>query len=72
MIDENDKVKYEDFTPIEPVEDGERHYTNPTIRLGVLPDTLTSSIARDSSLEIRAYPNSLKIQNVDIAYREQI
>ena len=68
--DENDKVNYEDFARIETVEDGDRHYTNPTIWIAVLPDTLTGSVAHDSSLDIRAYLNSLPIQNVDIAYRE--
>ncbi|KAI0360066.1 hypothetical protein OH77DRAFT_1501754 [Trametes cingulata] len=67
---EEEEVNYDDIPRIQTVEYGDRHYTNPTIWIAVLPDTLTGSVAHDSSLDIRAYLDSLHIQNVDIAYRE--
>ncbi|PIL25967.1 hypothetical protein GSI_11721 [Ganoderma sinense ZZ0214-1] len=65
-------VDYDDIPPIQPVEDGERHYTNPTIWIGVLPDTLIAAVAHESSKDIRAFLDSLQVQNVDIAYRESV
>ncbi|KAH7881699.1 hypothetical protein F5I97DRAFT_1291768 [Phlebopus sp. FC_14] len=61
---------YDKIAPIQPVEDGDRHYTNPTIWIGVLPDTLTGSAAYDAAKDIRAYLNELPVQNIDIAFRE--
>lgn len=53
-------------------EHGVRHYTNPTIWIGVLPGTLTGAIAHSSSQDIRAFLDSLDVQNIDIAYRELV
>ncbi|EJC99999.1 uncharacterized protein FOMMEDRAFT_142497 [Fomitiporia mediterranea MF3/22] len=69
---EEEDVTYDDFPPIQPVEDGERHYTNPTIWIGVLPETLTGAVAHESSKDIRAFLDLLQVQNVDIAYRESV
>ncbi|KAI9430420.1 hypothetical protein H4582DRAFT_2121947 [Lactarius indigo] len=65
-------VTYNGIPPIQPVEDGERHYTNPTIWIGVLPETLTGAVAHESSKDICAFLDSLRVQNVDIAYRESV
>ncbi|KAG2003724.1 hypothetical protein CC2G_004307 [Coprinopsis cinerea AmutBmut pab1-1] len=67
---EEEELNYDDIPRIQTVEYGDRHYTNPTIWIAVLPDTLTGSVAHASSLDIRAYLDSLHIQNIDIAYRE--
>ncbi|KAI0030995.1 hypothetical protein K488DRAFT_71757 [Vararia minispora EC-137] len=56
----------------EPVEDGERYWTNPTIWVGVLPKTLTGDDAFDLIQEIRAFLNELQVKDVDIAFRESI
>ncbi|KAI0247604.1 hypothetical protein BJV78DRAFT_1380229 [Lactifluus subvellereus] len=76
--DEDDDAKqeedlnYDDIPRIQPVEYGDRYYTNPTIWIGVLPDTLTGGVAHDSSKDIRAFLDSLHVQNIDIAYRESL
>jgi hypothetical protein len=70
--EEEEDVSYDDIPRIQPVEDGERYYTNPTIWIGVVPETLTGAVAHDSSEDIRAFLNSLQVQNVDIAYRESV
>ena len=75
--DEDDAKEEEDFTyndipPIQPIEYGERYYTNPTIWISVLPETLTGAVAHESSKDIRAFLDSLQVQNVDIAYRESV
>jgi hypothetical protein len=67
---EEEELSYDDLPPIQYIEDGKRHYTNPTIWIGVLPDTLTGATAQESSKDIRAFLDSLQVQNVDIAYRE--
>ncbi|KAH8999802.1 hypothetical protein EDB86DRAFT_3138975, partial [Lactarius hatsudake] len=69
---EEEDITYDDIPPIQPVEDGERHYTNPTIWIGVLPKTLTGAAAHESSKDIRTFLDSLQVQNVDIAYRESV
>ncbi|KAG9078854.1 hypothetical protein FRC06_008135 [Ceratobasidium sp. 370] len=69
---EEEKVDYDDIQPIKPVEDGVRHYTNPTIWVGVLPETLTGALAHESANDIRAYLAELQVENIDIAYRESI
>ena len=69
---EEEDFTYDDIPPIHPVEDGERHYTNPTIWIGVLPETLTGAVAHESSKDIRDFLDSLQVQNVDIAYRESV
>jgi hypothetical protein len=70
--EEEEDVNYDDIPPIQPVEDGERYYTNPTIWIGVLPETLTGAVAHESSRDIRAFLDALQVQNVDIAYRESV
>ncbi|KAG2003752.1 hypothetical protein CC2G_004334 [Coprinopsis cinerea AmutBmut pab1-1] len=60
---EGEELNYDDIPRIQTVEYGDRHYTNPTIWIAVLPDTLTGSVAHASSLDIRAYLDSLHIQN---------
>lgn len=70
--EEEEDVSYDDIPPIQPVEDGERYYTNPTIWIGVLPGTLTGAVAHESSKDIHAFLDSLQVQNVDIAYRESV
>ncbi|KAI9430418.1 hypothetical protein H4582DRAFT_1860259 [Lactarius indigo] len=69
---EEEDVTYNDIPPIQPIEDRERHYTNPTIWIGVLPETLTGAVVHESSKDIFAFLNSLQVQNVDIAYRESV
>ena len=70
--EEEEDVTYDDIPTIQPVEYGERHYTNPTIWIGVLPETLTGAVAHESSKDICAFLDSLQVQNVDIAYRESV
>lgn len=67
---EEEELHYDDIPRIQTIEYGDRYYTNPTMWIAVLPDTLTGSVAHDSSVDIRAYLDSLHIQLVDIAYRE--
>jgi hypothetical protein len=69
---EEGDVTYDDIPPIQPVEYGERHYTNPTIWIGILPKTLTGAVAHASSKDIRTFLDSLHVKNVDIAYRESM
>ncbi|KAI0033279.1 hypothetical protein K488DRAFT_48055 [Vararia minispora EC-137] len=70
--DEEADVSYDDIPLIQPVEYGERHYTNPTIWIGVVPETLTGAVAHESSKDIRTFLDSLPVQNIDIAYRESV
>ena len=70
--EEEEEVNYDSIPRIQPVEYGTRHYTNPTIWIGVVPGTLTSSLAHDSSEDIRAFLDSRHVQNIDIAYRESL
>ncbi|KAJ3724143.1 hypothetical protein DFJ43DRAFT_1226334 [Lentinula guzmanii] len=69
---EEENLKYDDIPRIQPVEFGDRHVTNPTIWIGVLPNTLTGGVAHDSSKDIRAFLDSLHVENIDIAYRESL
>ena len=43
---QNDNLTYDDIAPIKPIEEGKRHTTDPTIWVGVLPDTLTGAVTR--------------------------
>ena len=76
--DEDDDAKeekdfnYYDIPRMQPVEYGHRHYTNLTIWIGVLPDTLSGAVAHDSSKDICAFLDSLHIQEINIAYRESL
>lgn len=54
------------------IENEEQYFTNPTIWIGVIPDTLTGAVAHESSKDIRALLDSLQVQKVDIAYRESV
>jgi hypothetical protein len=67
---EEEDLNYDDIPRIQPAEYEDRHFTNPTIWIGVFPDTLTGGDAHDSSKDIRAFLDSLHIKNIDIAYRE--
>ena len=69
---EEEDFNYDDIPRIQTVKYGVRHYTNPTIWIGVLPDTLSGGVAHDSSKDIRSFLDSLHVQNIDIAYRESI
>ncbi|KAJ3822737.1 hypothetical protein F5880DRAFT_1483572, partial [Lentinula raphanica] len=69
-IDED--MAYYDIPLIQPIERGRRHYTNPTIWVGVLPESLTGAVAHESAKDIRALLDSLQVHNVDIAYRESV
>ncbi|KAJ3797639.1 hypothetical protein GGU11DRAFT_824353 [Lentinula aff. detonsa] len=69
---EEENLNYDDIPRIQPVEYGDRHVTNPTIWIGVLPNTLTGGVAHDSSKDIRAFLDSLHVENIDIAYRESL
>jgi hypothetical protein len=69
---EEEVITYDDIPPIQPIENGERYYTNPTIWIGVLPEALTGAVAHESSKDICAFLDSLRVQNVDIAYRESV
>ena len=72
--DDNDEDadSYDDIPLIQSVEDGERYYTNPTIWIGIVPETLTGAVAHESSKDIRTFLDSLSVQNIDIAYRESV
>lgn len=71
--DEGDEEPEKDDKPyVQPIEDGARYYTNPTVWIGVLPDTLSSTSALESSMDIRDFLDSLHVRNIDIAYRESV
>ena len=65
---------YDDMPPasVKLVENGTRHYTNPTIWIGVVPNTLSGAVAHESAKDILALLDSLHIQNIDVAYRESV
>ncbi|KAH9180786.1 hypothetical protein EDB89DRAFT_2110805 [Lactarius sanguifluus] len=69
---QNDNLTYDDIPLIKPIEDGKRHTTNPTIWVGVLPDTLTGMVAHESATEILGLLKELGIAGVDVAYRESV
>ncbi|KAF4597047.1 hypothetical protein EYR40_007497 [Pleurotus pulmonarius] len=66
------EVDYDAIPPIKPVEYGIRHFTNPTIWIGVLPDTLPGAAAHEAAKDIRAFLDGLQADNIDIAFRETI
>ena len=66
------EAAYASIPAIKTVEDGKRYYTDPTIWIGVLPDTLTGSLAHELNQEIRVFLKKLSVTNVDIAFRESI
>ncbi|CAA7266696.1 unnamed protein product [Cyclocybe aegerita] len=63
---------YDSVPPIKPIEDGDRHYSNPTIWVGVVPNTLTADTAFDATKGIRSFLNGLNVTDIDIAYRETV
>jgi len=69
---QNDNLTYDNIPPIKPIEDGKRHTTNPTIWVGVLPDTLTGAVAHESATKILGLLKELGIAGVDVAYRESV
>ncbi|KAH8991832.1 hypothetical protein EDB83DRAFT_2534913 [Lactarius deliciosus] len=69
---QNDNLTYDDIPLIKPIEYGKRHTTNPTIWVGVLPDTLTGMVAHESATEILGLLKELGIAGVDVAYRESV
>ena len=64
---------YSSISLIKPVKDGDDYYSNATIWVGVIPDTLTGTVAHELTKVIRAYLHELQLQTrVDIAFRESI
>jgi hypothetical protein len=63
---------YASIAPVKRVEDGERYYTDATLWIGILPDTLTGTRAFELTQKIRTFLNDLKVTRVDIAFRESI
>lgn len=56
-----------------PVEDGTRVYSNATIWIGALPDTLNGARAFELTTRIRAHLDGLHLTSrVDIAFRESV
>ena len=68
--EEEEELSFDDILHSQPVEDGERYYTNATVWIGALLNTLPAAVAREASEDIRAFLDSLQVQNVDIAFRE--
>ncbi|KAJ7584687.1 hypothetical protein C8J56DRAFT_155297 [Mycena floridula] len=69
---DDDNDSYADFAPINPVEDGLRHISNPTIWIGVLKGSLTSAQAHESATDILGILNQQGITNIDVAFRESV
>ncbi|EJU03122.1 hypothetical protein DACRYDRAFT_88149 [Dacryopinax primogenitus] len=69
---EDDEDAYDSFAPVKPVEGGEQYFTNPTIWIGVFPESLTGLRAFEVAEKIRAFLDALKVKEVDIAFRESI
>jgi len=56
-----------------PAEDGERVYSNATIWIGALPETLNGARAFELTTHIRAHLDGLHLtERVDIAFRESV
>jgi len=66
-----DVSEYDKIAAITPVEDGDRFVSNPTVWIGMLPDSLTATGAHDVAKGIRDYLNGLQVENIDIAFREK-
>ncbi|KAJ7572147.1 hypothetical protein C8J56DRAFT_1009222 [Mycena floridula] len=69
---DDDNHSYADFAPINPVEDGLRHITNPTIWIGILKGSLTSTQAHESATEILGILNQQGSTKIEAAYRELV
>ncbi|GJJ10265.1 hypothetical protein Clacol_004491 [Clathrus columnatus] len=69
--DEEDfEAAYASMALVKPVTDGDDHYSNPTIWIGIPPDTLTG--ARAYELTQETFLNGLQVKNVNIAFRESL
>ena len=66
--DDPDAPYYEDISKQYLIDAGIFHCTNPTIWIGVTPNTLTSTVAHDFIEEICVFLDSLEVRDVDIAY----
>ncbi|KAG6370183.1 hypothetical protein JVT61DRAFT_12330 [Boletus reticuloceps] len=66
-----DVSEFDKIVAITPVEDGNRFVSNPTVWIGVLPDSLTATDAHDVAKGTRDYLNGLQLENIDIAFREK-
>lgn len=62
----------DDALPHQLSENGSDRYTNPTIWIGVLPETLSGALAHEVSQDILAYLDSLQVEHVDVACRESV
>ncbi|KAF4619396.1 hypothetical protein D9613_005528 [Agrocybe pediades] len=69
---EEEELNYDNMPPIHPVEDGVRHYTNPTIWVGVLPESLSGAVAHGAAQDILALLDFHQLQKIDIAFRESV
>ena len=65
-----DVADYDQIARIAPVEDGDRFVSNPTVWIGVIPDSLTATAASDVAKGIRHYLDGLDVGRIDIAFRE--
>ena len=64
---------YAAIQPImEEVDYGKRVYTDPTVWIGVLPDTLSGARAFELTTRIRLFLDGVTTTRVDIAFRESI
>ncbi|KAH6906946.1 hypothetical protein BKA70DRAFT_1491731 [Coprinopsis sp. MPI-PUGE-AT-0042] len=72
LVEAEGELNYDDIPLIQPAEYEKRHYTNPTIWIGVSPDTLTASHAHEASRGIFSILDSFHIKDIDIAYRESV
>ena len=70
--DEDVDAAYGSITPVKKVEDGKRVYTDATVWIGVLPDSLSGAHAFDLTTRIRLFLNGVTTTRVDIAFRESI
>ncbi|KAJ7211379.1 hypothetical protein GGX14DRAFT_534701 [Mycena pura] len=70
--DDDLETAYASMALIKPVKEGDDYYTNPTVWIGILPETLTSDRAFKLMGEIRTFLDSLAVKNVDIAFRESL
>lgn len=66
-----DVSEYDKIPCIKPVGDGDRFYSNPTVWIGVLPDSLTATGAKDVAKGIRNYLDALDADRIDIAFRDK-
>lgn len=65
-----DVADYDQIARIALVEDGDRFVSNPTVWIGVIPDSLTATAASEVAKGIRHYLDGLDVGRIDIAFRE--